>query len=114
VQWWTLRELARLGVTPASVEAARFDASRLELRGLRAGAGDALAIDAIDADYTLESLWRGRVDALRISGVRLAGEIAAEGPRFGGLESQVCRGAGRRSPGGRWEDRPPRCPPIFW
>jgi len=86
-RWWTLRELARLGVAPASVEVARFDASRLELRALRAGAGDALAIDAIDADYTLRDLWRGRVGALRVSGVRLAGEIAAEGPRFGGLEA---------------------------
>ena len=85
-RWWTLRELTRLGVAPASVEVARFDASRLELRALRAGAEDALAIDAIDADYTLRDLWRGRVGALRISGLRLAGEIAAEGPRFGGLE----------------------------
>jgi hypothetical protein len=88
-QWWMLRELARLGVAPASLEVARFDASRLELRALRAGVGDALAIDAIDADYTLGDLWRGRVGALRVSGVQLAGEIAAEGPRFGGLEAAL-------------------------
>ncbi len=87
--WWTLRQLALLGVTPASVEVARFDGSRLELRALRAGAGDELAIDAIDADYTLAQLWRGRVGALRVSGVRLKGEIAAEGPRFGGLEGRA-------------------------
>ena len=88
-RWWALRELARLGVAPASVEVARFDASRFELRALRAGAGDALAINAIDADYTLGDLWRGRVGALRVSGIRLTGEIAAEGPRFGGLEAAL-------------------------
>jgi hypothetical protein len=107
-RWWTLRELARVGVAPASVEVARFDAGRLELRSLRAGEGDALAIDAIDAEYTLRDLWRGRVGALRVSGIRLVGEIGAEGPRFGGLEGPpageapaqgpVARAAGLRLP----------------
>jgi hypothetical protein len=87
LHWWSLRELARLGVAPARVEVARFDGSGLELRALRAGTGDALAIDAIAADYTLAELWRGRVSALRISGVRLTGEIGELGPRFGGLEA---------------------------
>ncbi|HEY8152949.1 MAG TPA: YdbH domain-containing protein [Myxococcota bacterium] len=103
--WWTLRELARIGVAPATVEVARFDAGRLELRALRAGVGDALVIDAIDADYTLLDLWRGRVAALRVSGVRLAGEIDEEGPRFGGLEGREAgeareegRAAGLRLP----------------
>jgi len=87
LQWWLLREIARLGVAPAHVEVARFDTSRLELRALRAGVNDALAIDAIDADYTLGDLRRGRVSALHVSGVRLAGEIGATGARFGGLEA---------------------------
>jgi hypothetical protein len=86
-QWFALRELARLGVAPASLEVPRFEINRLELRALRAGAGDALVIDEIDVEYTLADLWRGRVAALRVSGVRIAGEIAAEGPRFGGLEA---------------------------
>ena len=87
--WWTLRQLAQRGIAPASVEVARFDASRLELRGLRAGAEGQLSIDAIDADYTLGQLWRGRVAALRIVGVRLTGEIAEGEARFGGLEGRA-------------------------
>jgi hypothetical protein len=94
--WWTLRQLAQRGIQPATVEVARFDASRLELRGLRAGAQGQLSIDAIDADYTLAQLWSGRVGALRISGVRLTGEIGEDGPRFGGLEA----GAGEAGAGG--------------
>lgn len=97
-QWWTLRELARIGVAPARVEVARVDTRRFELRGLRAGAGDALVIDAIDADYTLRELWQGRVGALRVSGVQLTGEIAADGPRFGGLESLLGAAEGDASP----------------
>jgi hypothetical protein len=94
--WWTLRQLAQNGIAPASVRVARFDGSRLELRGLRAGAQDQLAIDAIDADYNLAQLWSGRVGALRISGVRLSGEIGEDGPRFGGLEDI---GEGKRDQG---------------
>jgi hypothetical protein len=86
--WWTLRQLAQRGIAPASVEVARIDGSRFELRGLRAGAEGQLSIDAIDADYTLGQLWRGRVAALRIVGVRLTGEIAEGEARFGGLEGR--------------------------
>src|SRR5512134_2348306 len=88
-EWWTLRELARIGIAPARVEVVRVDTRRFELRALRAGTGDELAIDAIDADYTLREIWQGRVGALRVSGVRLTGAIDADGPRFGGLESLV-------------------------
>ena len=88
-RWWTLRQLAQRGIAPASVEVARFDTGRLELRGLRAGAEGQLSIDAIDADYTPELLWRGRVGTLRIAGVRLTGEIVAGEPRFGGLEGRA-------------------------
>ena len=95
-RWWTLRELAQRGIAPASVEVARIDGSRLELRGLRAGAEGQLSIDAIDADYTPGLLWRGRVGALRIAGVRLTGEIVDGEPRFGGLEGR----ADAEGPGG--------------
>jgi hypothetical protein len=81
-----LRELARLGLAPVQVEVTRFDSKRLELRELRVGARAALAIETIDADYTLGDLWRGRVSALRVSGVQLTGEIDAQGAHFGGLE----------------------------
>jgi len=95
--WWTLRELARIGIAPARVEVVRVDTRRFELRALRAGTGDELAIDEIDADYTLREIWQGRVGALRVSGVRLTGEIGADGPRFGGLES-LAGGAAAGSP----------------
>jgi hypothetical protein len=103
-RWWTLRELARVGVTPAEVEVARFDTRRLELRALRAGEGGALAIDTIDADYTLAGLWRGRLAGLRLAGIRLVGEIGEAGPRFGGLEAlaggegEVAQAPGLRLP----------------
>ncbi len=108
LQWWLVRELARLGAAPARVEIARFDASRLELRELRAGTADALAIDAIDADYTVPELWRGRVSVLRISGIRLTGEIDATGSRFGGLEALAGGGGGN----GAAKDGAPAAPGL--
>ena len=87
VHGWVVRELALQGITPVQVEVERFDTQRLELRGLRAGAGEELTIDSIDADYSLADLWNGRVSALRMSGIRLRGEIRPEGARFGGLEA---------------------------
>jgi hypothetical protein len=107
--WWTLRQLAARGIAPASVEVARFDAGRLELRGLRAGAQDQLRVDAIDADYTLSLLWQGRIGALRISGVRLTGEIGPDGARFGGLES-AGGGDGTGAPGAQAGLRLPALP----
>jgi len=84
---WGLRELARRGIAPARFEVAELDTQRLALRDLRAGANDALAIDAIDVVFTPRELWNRRIRSLRVAGLRLRGEIDESGARFGGLEA---------------------------
>ena len=84
---WGLRELARRGIAPTRFEVVQLDTRHLALRDLRAGANDALAIDALDLAFTPRELWNRRIRALRITGVRLRGEIDEAGARFGGLEA---------------------------
>jgi hypothetical protein len=85
---WIVAELASRGVAPASVRVARIDARGLALEDLTIGAPEApdLTIAQLDATWSWASLRAGAADTLRVSGLRLRGDVGADGLSFGALD----------------------------
>jgi hypothetical protein len=94
-EWLLERELAARGVAPAALRVVRLDAAGLELRDVALGAPDApdLSIERIDADWSWRGLLQRRLDALRVSGVRLRATLGDEGVTTGALDP-LWRGGG--------------------
>ncbi|MCH7707740.1 MAG: YdbH domain-containing protein [Myxococcales bacterium] len=81
-----LAELARRGVTDASLQVVRLGLDGAEIEAIRLGSQDELRIERVSVDYSAEGLRQRRVDALRISGVRIRLGLGEQGLSFGSLD----------------------------
>ncbi|MBW2715496.1 MAG: YdbH domain-containing protein [Deltaproteobacteria bacterium] len=81
-----MRQLRNLGLDEATFTARRFDAALLEIENFSIGSGDGLEIAKIEAHFSTRGLIASRLDALRISGVRLRGTLDETGLSFGALD----------------------------
>jgi hypothetical protein len=81
-----MRQLRNLGLDEATFTARRFDTALLEIENLSIGSGDGLQIAKIEAHFSTRGLIASRLDALRISGVRLRGTFDETGLSFGALD----------------------------
>ena len=89
------RELAARGIAPAALRVERIDAAGLAIRDVALGAPGApdLAIERVEADWSWRSLLHRRLDALRVSGLRLRVALRAGGATAGALDP-LWRGGG--------------------
>ena len=81
-----MRQLRNLGLDEATFTTRRFDAALLEIENFSTGSGDGLEIARIEARFSTRGLIASRLDALRISGVRLRGTLDETGLSFGALD----------------------------
>ncbi len=100
VERFLLWQLARRGLSDASLEVTRVGLHELVLRELRIGKGD-LALDALELQFSWAGLAASRLDAARIGDLRLVGRIDATGLHLGGLDAlrSGARGSGAGAPG---------------
>jgi hypothetical protein len=91
-----LAQLAARGVEPAALRVSRLDASGLEVRGLALGAPEApdLSAGRVELAWSLAGLRARRLDAVRVSELRLRGALAEGPPRFGALDPLLRGGGG--------------------
>ena len=87
ILWW----LERLELDRASLVVTRFDTEVLELADVHVGPTDSLSIQTVETRYSLTRLLGGRLDALRVAGLRVRGTVDASGLSLGALQC-VCRG----------------------
>jgi hypothetical protein len=80
-----LEQLRGLGLEQAEVRIQQFDRDRVEIKDLRVG--EDLVVPTLIADYSATGLFASRLDALRVSGLRLRGEIGDAGISFGQLDA---------------------------
>jgi hypothetical protein len=81
-----MRQLQSFGLEQATFSVRRFDTGRLELEDLSIGNDNGLEIARIEAHFSARGLFASRLDALKISGVRLRGTIDEGGISFGPLD----------------------------
>ncbi len=88
---WLLQQLAARGVSPVSLRVADVDLHGVELEDLSIGAADApdLAVATLAARWTLDGLRQGRIDALRVSGLRMRIALREDGLALGALAPLV-------------------------
>jgi hypothetical protein len=90
-----MRQLRNLGLDEATFTARRFDAALLEIENFSIGSGDGIEIAKIEAHFSTRGLIASRLDALRISGVRLRGTLDDTGLSFGALDPLLEENAAR-------------------
>jgi hypothetical protein len=86
IERFLLWQLARRGLTDASLEVTRAGLRELVLRELRIGEGE-LALDGLELHFSPAGLAARRLDAVRIGDLRLVGRIDATGLRLGALDA---------------------------
>ena len=95
-----MRQLHNLGLDRAEFVVRRFDAGLLEVEDLSIGRGDGLQIAQIEAYFSARGLFASRLDALRISGVRLRGTLDEAGLSLGPLDRLFEPNSASANPGG--------------
>jgi len=85
--WWLLGRIHRAGIADASLEVEAVSAGALSLARLRLGAPPALEIARLAARYSAAGLWRGYLDELLVSGLRLRGSLDDDGLSLGALDA---------------------------
>ena len=88
-----LAELARRGVSDASLHIVQLGLERAEIEAIRLGSEDELRIERVTADYSADGLRRRRVDAVRISGVEIRLGLDEQGLSLGSLDSLLASAA---------------------
>ncbi|HIF97099.1 MAG TPA: hypothetical protein EYQ54_08760 [Myxococcales bacterium] len=78
-------QLRELDLTPARFEIARIDAGAFELIGLQIGDGPDVEVGRIEMRYSAGELLKGRLDSLRIEGLRIRGSVGDRGLSLGAL-----------------------------
>jgi len=81
-----VRELRGLGLDQATLAVRRLDPEQLEVDQLSTGMGDGLEVARIEARFSLGGLFASRLDALKISGLRLRGTLDDGELTFGDLD----------------------------
>jgi hypothetical protein len=100
VERFLLWQLARRGITDASLEVTRAGLHELALRELRIG-DDELALDALELEFSPAGLVARRLDAARVGELRVRGRIDSAGLRLGALDAlrSDSSGGGAGAPG---------------
>jgi hypothetical protein len=82
-----LAEIRRAGIEEASLSVEAVGFGGLSLADLRLGAPPALEIARIEARYSPGSLWKGTLDELLVSGLRLRASLDDNGFSLGALDA---------------------------
>ncbi len=82
-------QLTRLGVPVNSLTVKEVLLNELELRKLSLGAANELRADRINVIWTLPGLFKGELQTVEISGLRLSLDLAGENPPLGSLQKLI-------------------------
>lgn len=88
-----LAELARRGVSDASLHVVQLGIERAEVEAIRLGSEDELRIERVTVDYSAGGLRQRRVDAVRISGIEIRLRLDEQGLSLGSLDSLLASAA---------------------
>jgi len=99
-EYLLMRQLRNLGLDSATFAVRSFGAGELVLENLRVGNAEGLDVEQIEANFSARSFFASRLDALRISGVRLRGTLDEAGVSFGALDQLFEEDAASAGPSG--------------
>ncbi len=94
-EYFLVQALRARGLGDAKLEVRRFDPGRIEFASFSSGDGDGIDIARIEVRLSVRGLLASRLDALKISGVRLRGTLDDDGLRFGAVDRLLEGRAGR-------------------
>ncbi|MFQ5972714.1 MAG: hypothetical protein ACE5Q3_10295, partial [Alphaproteobacteria bacterium] len=86
LEWSIVRLADALDLGPAEVTVERIDTTSVRVSGLRMGPKGRTRIASIDIRHTIEGLLAGRVDLVRVEGLRLSGRLDETGLVIADLE----------------------------
>jgi hypothetical protein len=99
---WLLAEaLASRGIAPAALRVTRVDGHGLVLEDVALGPPREpdLGASRVEADWSLRGLLARRLDALRVTGLRVSGTLGGKGLRLGVLDTLFGGSGGGAAPG---------------